>query len=64
MLMFLVIAFKASLGNSKWIPKNFPRGNNQLIVLLYSHILIHAHIYIYICWIHTDAMNNDERRLL
>ena len=27
-----------------------------LFVLLYSHLLIHAEIYIYICWIHTDTI--------
>ena len=26
--------------------------------LLYCHLLIHAEIYIYIYWIHADAMNN------
>ena len=41
--------------------------------MLYSHLLIHAEIYIYICWIHTDAIiiktpddndtgTNDARR--
>ena len=42
-------------------------------LLLYSHLLIHAEIYIYICWIHTDpiiikthddkvARTNDARK--
>ena len=30
--------------------------------LLYSHLLIHPEIYIYIYWIHTDAMNNRRRK--
>ena len=34
-----------------------------VVLLLYSHIinmLIYTYTYIYICWIHNDAMNNDE----
>ena len=30
--------------------------------MLYSHLLIHAEIYIYIYWIHTDAINKDAER--
>ena len=28
----------------------------HVVLLLYCHLLIHAEIYIYIYWIHTDAM--------
>ena len=31
-----------------------------IILLLYIHI-INMQLYIYTCWIHNDAMNNDER---
>ena len=35
-------------------------------IVLYSHEhdLLYKHIYTHICWIHRDAMNKDERRLL
>ena len=35
----------------------------NLIDVLYTHI-INMLIYTYTCWIHTDAMNNDEQSLL
>ena len=31
-------------------------------LMLYCHLLIHVDIYIYICWIHTDATNKDTGR--
>ena len=37
--------------------------NSTQRVMLHSHML-QLYIYTYICWIHTNAMNKDKRRLL
>ena len=46
--------------------KKSPHPHALRLVWYKCCILIYRfkHIYTYICWIHTDAMNNDERRLL
>ena len=57
-LGFLHVHLQEFEGLSKFVTSGIYSSVIWLFLLLYSHLLIHAeiYIYIYICWIHTDPI--------